>query len=43
MMLSLQKVICSMNWTFLLAPEDDAGFLTSDKNAVALFDPIRHP
>lgn len=42
MMLSLQRVICAMNWTFLLAPENDAGFLTSD-NPVALFDPIGAP
>jgi len=42
MMLFLQQVIFSMNWTFILAPEDDAGFLTSD-NPVSLFDPIGVP
>ena len=39
MMLFLQQVIFDMKWTFLLAPEDDAGFLTSD-NPVSLFDPM---
>jgi uncharacterized protein DUF4238 len=38
-MLFLQEVIFDMKWTFLLAPEDDAGFLTSD-NPVSLFDPV---
>lgn len=42
MMLFLQGVICDMKWTFLLAPEDDAGFLTSD-NPVSLFDPVGGP
>ena len=41
-MLFLQKVIFSMKWTFLLAPKDDAGFLTSD-NPVSLFDPVGGP
>ncbi|MCI0724988.1 MAG: DUF4238 domain-containing protein, partial [Acidobacteria bacterium] len=36
MMLFLQQVVFHMNWTFLLAPEDDPGFLTSD-NPVSLF------
>jgi len=39
MMLFLQQVIFDMKWAFLLAPEDDAGFLTSD-NPVSLFDPV---
>ena len=34
----LQMVIVNMKWTFLLAPTDDPGFLTSD-NPVAVFDP----
>jgi hypothetical protein len=38
--LFLQKVIFEMKWTFLLAPEGDEGFLTSD-NPVSLFDPMR--
>jgi len=42
MMLFLQQVIFGMKWTFLLAPEDDAGFLTSD-NPVSLFDPVGGP
>jgi hypothetical protein len=37
-MLIFQQVIFSMAWTFMLAPKDDAGFLTSD-NPVAVFDP----
>jgi hypothetical protein len=42
MMVFLQQVIFTMNWTFLLTPEDDSGFLTSD-NPVALFDPVGGP
>ena len=42
MMLFLQEVVFDMKWTFLLAPEDDAGFLTSD-NPVSLFDPVGGP
>ena len=42
MMLFLQGVIFDMKWTFLLVPEDDAGFLTSD-NPVSLFDPVGGP
>lgn len=38
MTLRLQYLIFAMNWTFLLAREEDEGFLTSD-NPVALFDP----
>lgn len=38
MTMHLQKVIVEMNWTFLIAPAGDPGFLTSD-NPVALFDP----
>ncbi len=41
-MLFLQEIIFDMKWTFLLAPEDDAGFLTSD-NPVSLFDPVGGP
>jgi Protein of unknown function (DUF4238) len=36
-MLTLQRVINDMRWQFLLAEDDDLGFLTSD-NPVALFD-----
>lgn len=39
MMVLLQETIFSMNWTFLVAPEGDPGFLTSD-NPVSLFDPM---
>jgi hypothetical protein len=38
----LQEVIYKMQWTFLFAPEDDFGFLTSD-NPLSLFDPIGGP
>jgi len=38
----LQFLISNMNWTLLLCPADDPGFLTSD-NPVSLFDPAAHP
>jgi Protein of unknown function (DUF4238) len=38
-MQSLQEVIYRMFWTFMIAPESDDGFLTSD-NPVAFFDPV---
>jgi hypothetical protein len=37
--MNLQELIFNMNWTFLIAREDD-GFLTSD-NPVAVHDPIQ--
>ena len=41
-MLTLQLVIFRMTWTFVLAPDNDPGFLTSD-NPVSLFDPLMGP
>jgi hypothetical protein len=38
--LKLQQLIFNMNWTFLIAHEDDDGFLTSD-NPVAVHDLIQ--
>ncbi len=40
MTMFLQEVIFKMKWTFLLAPDDDDGFLTCD-NPVSLFDPMQ--
>jgi Protein of unknown function (DUF4238) len=37
---ALQPLIYEMNWTFLVAPDDAEGFVTSD-NPVALVDPVR--
>jgi Protein of unknown function (DUF4238) len=38
-MLWLQEFIFEMGWTFLISPDGDPGFLTSD-NPVSLFDPV---
>lgn len=37
-MLRLQVLIANMHWSFLVAPEGDPGFVTTD-NPVALYDP----
>jgi hypothetical protein len=38
-MLWLQELIFEMGWSFLVSPDGDPGFLTSD-NPVSLFDPV---
>jgi hypothetical protein len=42
MMMFLQEVIYNMRWRFLLAPNNEPGFLTTD-NPVSLFDPLASP
>src|SRR5215469_4132922 len=37
-MLTIQEVVYRIHWTFLIAPDDDPGFLTSD-NPISLYDP----
>lgn len=41
-MMALQKLIFEMHWSFLKAPSESDGFLTSD-NPVSLFDPLEGP
>ncbi len=41
-MIALQQTISRMSWRFMIASENDPGFLTTD-NPVAVFDPLRGP